>query len=46
MYEIINTYPKKGETDTADVRISAARVIYKELLRLWEERSENGGCNT
>ena len=41
MYEIINTYPKKGGTDTDDVRISAARVIYKELLRLWEERTEN-----
>ena len=41
MYEIINTYPKKGGTDIADVRISAARVIYKELLRLWEERTEN-----
>lgn len=40
MYEIINTYPKKGVEDTDDVRISAARVIYKELLRLWEENHE------
>ena len=40
MYEIINTYPEKSGTDTADVRISAARVIYKELLRLWEEKKE------
>lgn len=40
MYEIINTYPKSSESDTADVRISAARAIYKELLRLWEEKEE------
>lgn len=38
MYEIINTYPKLGEKDAADVRISAAREIYKELLRIWEEK--------
>ena len=41
MFEIINTYPKKDETAVNDVRISAARVIYKELLRLWEENHEN-----
>lgn len=40
MYEIINTYPKNSESDTADVRISAARVIYKELVRLMEEKKE------
>ena len=45
MYEIINTYPKKNETDDNDVRISAARVIYKELVRLLEEKSELP-CNT
>ena len=39
MYEIINTYPKKNETDDNDVRISAARTIYKELLRLWNEKT-------
>lgn len=40
MYEIINTYPKKGESDTDDVRISAARAIYKELLKVLEEKKE------
>lgn len=41
MYEIINTYPEKSGTDAADVRISAARVIYKELVRLWEEKVQS-----
>ena len=45
MFEIINTYPKKDETAANDVRISAARVIYEELVRLLEEKSELS-CNT
>ena len=45
MFEIINTYPKKDETVVNDVRISAARVIYKELVRLLEEKTELT-CNT
>lgn len=45
MFEIINTYPKKDETAVNDARISAARVIYKELVRLLEEKTELT-CNT
>ena len=45
MFEIINTYPKKDEAAVNDVRISAARVIYKELVRLLEEKTELP-CNT
>lgn len=40
MYEIINTYPEKSVSDTADVRISAARAIYKELLKVLEEKND------
>lgn len=40
MYKIINTYPENREPKTADIRISAARTIYKELLKLWEEKKE------
>lgn len=39
-YQIINTYTTKTESEREKAKVSASRLIYRELLRYAESKSE------
>lgn len=45
MYTIVNTYPKETASNVKEIKNAVARVIYKELVRLLEKKTELP-CNT